>query len=130
MESQYREAEPPEASDRNVLTTWTLSFNHLRERSEDAANLLILWGFLDHQDIWYGLFAAALDREIEDELPDWFARCAGDQFEFMKCTRLLIMYSFIDAKMESSSFSVHPVLHRWCFRTFEEAEPTWLGLPL
>ena len=119
-----------EDADHSILTTWTLSFNSLRLQSEDAANLLMLWAFLDNRDLWYELLAPALDLAIADEVPRWFARCAGDKLEFKECIGLLLEYSFIDAKTGSSSFYMHSVLHHWCFHTFEENKATmsWLAL--
>lgn len=76
-----------EATAPSILTTWTVSFNELQKNSPDAANILILWAFLDNQDIWYKLFTPALDFDLVEELPDWFSRCIGNQFEFKKCTR-------------------------------------------
>ena len=40
----------------------------------DAANLLMLWAFLDNRDLWYELLAPALDLAVADEVPRWFAR--------------------------------------------------------
>ena len=40
----------------------------------DAANLLMLWAFLNNRDLWYELLAPALDLAIADEVPRWFAR--------------------------------------------------------
>ena len=94
----------------SILTTWTVSFNELQKKSPDAANLLILWAFLDNQDIWYEQFTPALNSDLTEELPDWFTRCISDQFEFKKCTRFLTRYSFVTANIESLSFSVHSVL--------------------
>ncbi|MCJ1426026.1 hypothetical protein MMC29_003928, partial [Sticta canariensis] len=111
---------PREDADASVLTTWTLSFDRLRAQSQEAANLLLLWAFLDNQDLWYGLFAPALNQEIFEEMPDWFVKCAADEFDFKDRIGLLLKYSFINAKTESSSFSVHPVFHNWCFHAFEE----------
>ena len=99
----------------SILTTWTVSFNELQRKSPDAANLLILWAFLDSQDIWYELFTPVMDFDLTEEIPDWFSRCVGRQFEFRKCTRFLIQYSFVTVNMESMSFSIHSVLHRWSF---------------
>ena len=104
----------------SILTTWTVSFNEIQKKSPDAANLLILWAFLDNQDIWYELFTPALDCNITEELPDWFSRCVGNQFEFTKCTRFMIQYSFVSANIESLSLSVHSVLHRWCFHSSDK----------
>ena len=86
--------------------------------------------FLDNQDIWYELFTPALDSDLTDELPDWFSRCVGNQFEFKKCTRFLIRYSFVTANIESLSFSVHSVLHRWCFHNSDKKkiQIAWLAV--
>ena len=131
MEKQHLSALREDA-DRSILTTWTLSFNSLQSQSKDAANLLILWAFLDDRDLWYELFAPVLDFAIanKDEVPPWFASCVGDKLEFKECMGLLLEYSFIDAKMESSSFSMHSVLHHWCFHTFEgdKATMSWLAM--
>src|SRR5262245_51683003 len=51
-----------EYGDRNVLTTWNMSYEQVRKQSEAAARLLEFWGFLDHGELWYGLFAAGLDE--------------------------------------------------------------------
>ena len=60
---------------RSVLTTWMLSFNYLQQ-IKNAANILMLWAFLDNQELWYELFASALDHDIVDMMPDWYIRCA------------------------------------------------------
>ena len=109
-----------EATAPSILTTWTVSFNELQKNCPDAANLLVLWAFLDNQDIWYELFTPALDSEMTKDFPDWFSRCIGNQFEFKKCTRFLIRYSFVAANIDSLSFSVHSVVHRWCFHSSEK----------
>ena len=120
-----QEAEAP-----SILTTWTISFNELQEKCQEAANLLILWEFLDNQDIWYELFTPALDSDLANELPNWFLQCVGNQFEFKKCTRFLIRYSFMIANIESLSFSVHSVLHLWCFHNSDKrkTEIAWLAI--
>lgn len=69
-----------EATASSILTTWTVSFNELQKKCQDATNLLILWAFLDNKDIWYELFTSALDLNLNKELhlPDWFSRCVGN----------------------------------------------------
>ncbi len=130
--TQQHEFTLQEATTPSILTTWTVSFNELQKKSQDAANLLVLWAFLDNQDIWYELFTPTLDSDLTKELllPDWFFRCVGNQFEFKKCTRLLIRYSFVTANVESLSFSVHSVLHRWCFHNSDKIknEIAWLAI--
>ncbi len=119
-----------ESADRSVLTTWTVSFDHLREQNEDAANFLKLWAFLDNQDLWYELLTPSLHHEIFDEVPGWFVRCASDELDFKKCMGLLSKYSFINTKFESSSFFMHSVLHHWCLHAFEKenAIMSWLAV--
>ena len=117
-------------ADRSMLTTWTLSYNSLRSTNEHAAKLVMLWAFLDNQDLWYELLTPALKYEVVDQLPPWFADCVGDKFEFKECMGLLRKYSFIDVNSESSSFSMHPVLHHWCSHAFEQDKATmgWLAV--
>ena len=129
MEKQQRFT-PQGDSGHSILTTWTISYDHLRAQSEDAANLLMFWAFIDKHDLWYGLLAPALDLEVAEEVPVWLARIAGDELEFNECIRLLLKYSFIDAQIESSSFSMHAVLHHWCCHTFEgdRSAMSWLAV--
>ena len=126
MEKQHRYT----LEDRSMLTTWTLSYNSLRLQSEHAAKLLMLWAFLDNQDLWYELLTPALEDEFANQLPPWFTNCVNDEFEFKECMGLLRKYSFVDAKTESSSFSMHPVLHHWCSHAFERDKATmgWLAV--
>jgi len=107
-----------------------VSFDHLREQNEDAANFLKLWAFLDNQNLWYELLTPSLHHEIFDEVPGWFVRCASDELDFKKCMRLLSKYSFINTKFESSSFFMHSVLHHWCLHAFEKdnAIMSWLAV--
>ncbi|MCJ1242271.1 hypothetical protein MMC14_010278, partial [Varicellaria rhodocarpa] len=70
--------------DRSVLTTWTVSFSHLKTRSEDAAKLLMLWAFLDNQDLWYELLSPTLDLKIANDVPGWFTKCVGDELDFQE----------------------------------------------
>lgn len=110
-----------EKTDRSILTTWTLSFNSLRSESDAAANLLMLCSFLDGQDIWYELFKPLFDSSIVDEeVPPWLADCIRHKLDFKGNMGLLLEYSFIDAKNELSSYSIHSVLHSWCFHRCKE----------
>lgn len=109
-----------EDADRSVLTTQTLSFDHLRAQNEAAANLLLLWAFLENQDLWYSLLAPALNRRIVDKMPAQFTKCTDDDLDFKKCIGSLLKSSFVDTKTESSSFSTHSLFHDWCLYAFEE----------
>ena len=128
METQHRFASQGPL-DRSVLTTWTLLFSRLEEKSGNAAKLLILWGFLDNRDIWYELFTPALALKVASELPTWYTDCVEDYSNFIECTQLFVLYSFIDIKIGSPSFSVHPVLHQWCCQASGDSmlEMSWLA---
>ena len=86
-------------------------------------------GFLDNRDIWYEQFTTAPDLDPTENLglPKWFSR---NQFEFKKCIRFLIRYSSVTANVESLSFSIHSVLHRWCFHNSDKRknEIAWLAI--
>jgi len=122
MGKQHRSTLPEDKD--SILTTWILLYSSLRSQNENAADLLKLWAFLDNRDLWYKLLTPALNLEIVKKVPRWFASCAGDKIDFNKCIELLLKYFFIDAKTESSSFSMHSVHYYWCFNAFEEDEIT------
>lgn len=86
----------------------------------------MLCSFLEGQDLWYELFKPILNPLLVDEVPPWLVDCIGDKIYFNKCVGLLLEYSFIDAKSKTSSFSIHSVLHSWCFHQ-SEAVMTSMG---
>lgn len=97
---------------RSIGTTWTISFKAIRARSEDAADLLRLWAFMDNKDLWHGLLQAAMDEH--DEWPRWLYSLASDEVIFVNAIRLLLRYSMIEAEESvSGSYIMHPVVHRW-----------------
>ncbi len=131
MENQHRFAtQGPQ--DRSVLTTWTLLFRRLEERNGHAAKLLLLLGFLDNRDIWYELFTPALALRIASKLPSWYTDCVEDYSNIIECTQLFVLYSFIDINIGSSSFSMHSVLHQWCFQASGDdiGKMSWLAFVL
>ena len=71
---------------------------------------------LDNRDIWYELFTPTLALGIASKMPSWYADCVEDYSNFIECTQLFVLYSFIYINIGSSSFSMHPVLHQWCFQ--------------
>jgi tetratricopeptide (TPR) repeat protein len=100
----------------SILTTWMISFEQVASESEEAANLLKLWGFLDRKDLWYGLFASVCVRNDYIEVPKWLAVIAESELEFNSVTGLLRRYSLIDvAGQQTESHTVHAVLHAWCY---------------
>jgi tetratricopeptide (TPR) repeat protein len=103
--------------DRSVWTTWTLSYNAIRDKNAAAANLLLLWAFLDGKDLWHGLFAAACNAStaVSSSLSEWIGDIAGNELEFTKAIGLLRNYSLIESVQGQGSYATHPVVHRWAY---------------
>ncbi|PSN58895.1 hypothetical protein BS50DRAFT_317756, partial [Corynespora cassiicola Philippines] len=115
-----------EYGDRNVLTTWTISYEQVRKQSEEAAWLLKLWGFLDYGEVWYELVAAGC-KLSEMDVPAWLLTIGKDELEYTDAVGLLSRYSLADAREGSNSHSMHSVLHRWCGQLAEGDERCMLG---
>ena len=107
---------------RSILTTWMMSYNQVRTQSEEAANFLKLWAFLDSRDVWYELVACAAELDSSMRPPEWLLRMAKNRLEFFDVMRLLSRYSLADARTEAASFSMHSVLHEWCYQLCEDNE--------
>jgi hypothetical protein len=103
-----------EYGDRNVLTTWTMSYEQVKKQSEEAAYLLKLWGVLDCGELWYELVATSCKLANEMDVPAWLLMMAEDELEFVDAMSLLVRYSLASAREGASSHSMHPVVHKWC----------------
>ena len=111
-----------EYDDRNVLTTWTISYEQVKKQSEEAAWLLKLWGYLDHSELWYELVAAAIELPEEIDTPAWLLSIAEDELAYADAIGLLSRYSLVDGREDSNTHSMHSVLHQWCRRLVEGKE--------
>jgi tetratricopeptide (TPR) repeat protein len=111
--SEKSSSSPHEYS-RSILTTWELSFQQIRRSNEDAACMLQLWTCLSPRDIWYELFIPILD-DTEEIVPEWFERCMHNKVTFRQTAKVLLDYSLAEAEAGNSAYSVHPVVHDWCF---------------
>jgi tetratricopeptide (TPR) repeat protein len=118
MESRDWEGPPvQDYPDRSVWTTWAISFSAIQEMNEAAANLLLLWAFLDNKDLWYGLFTAACSASttVATSLSEWFGEIGSNELEFTKAIGLLRNYSLIEDVQGLGSYTTHPVVHRWAY---------------
>jgi tetratricopeptide (TPR) repeat protein len=109
------EAPLQDYSNRSVWTTWAISFNTIREKSKNTANLLLLWSFLDNKDMWFDMFAGASNREraSADMLSRWIGDIASSEVQFTQAMRLLLNYSLVEEITGTSSYATHPVVHQW-----------------
>jgi tetratricopeptide (TPR) repeat protein len=101
--------------DRSIWTTWTISFNAIREQDKATANLLLLWSFLDNNDLWFGLFTAAYSasRKAAAEVSRWIGDLANSELKFTQSMQLLRSYSLVESVGDTASYATHPVVHRW-----------------
>lgn len=110
----------------SMMSSWQISFNGVKSRNTVAAKLLLLWGFIDNSDIWWGLFHLALECEnqrcIARDLPvpdhetgnsNWLVDLADDENNFLEAIRVLRDFSFVNQVSGSDGYAIHPVLHHW-----------------
>ncbi|KAF8459221.1 hypothetical protein BDZ91DRAFT_852054 [Kalaharituber pfeilii] len=81
--------------DRAVFAAWDLSFNAIQEQNANAAELLLLCGFLDNNDICEELLQRGMKLPMNDSI------------------RVLFSYSMVKRKDRDDSFSIHPIVHKW-----------------
>ncbi len=118
MESRDQSDAPlQDYPNRSVWTTWTISFNAVQEKNQAAANLLLLWAFLDNRDLWYGLFASAcsMSTVAARRLPEWIGDIASNELQFTQAIQILRNYSLIEDIEDLASYATHPVVHRWAY---------------
>ncbi|KAF1998270.1 hypothetical protein P154DRAFT_439563, partial [Amniculicola lignicola CBS 123094] len=111
-----------EYGDRNVLTTWIISYEQVKKQSEKAAWLLKLWGYLDHGELWYELVATATKLSKRTNTPEWLLSVAEHELEYAGAVGLLSRYSLVDRREDSNTHSMHSVLHQRCGRLAEGKE--------
>ncbi|KAK3345661.1 hypothetical protein B0H65DRAFT_509300 [Neurospora tetraspora] len=105
---------------RSVWTTWTISFNAIETRDKNAGNLLRLWAFFDNREMWHSLLQVA--RNDQEQWPKWLRDIACNEVRFFNIATLLLRYSMIEAReSEQSSYSMHPVVHRWMSHIQDDA---------
>lgn len=108
-----------EYGNRSVQTTWNISFESVKRKNEDAANMLQVWSYLDNMDIWFELFNNKRNSDLEwwSSPPEWFRRVVRNKLSFKGVAGTLLAYSLIEARQDSDSYGVHPVVHEWCRKT-------------
>ncbi|THY07437.1 purine and uridine phosphorylase [Aureobasidium pullulans] len=129
-----------EYSERSVLTTWKISYEQVRSQSEEASNLLKLWSCLYADDLWYDLIAGSKALASDVVVPKWLLLFAEDKLEFNRAIGLLIKYSLVERKMDTTSelnmdttsYAMHSVLHSWCLHVAqhdsEKGDFRWLAI--
>ena len=92
-----------EEASNSILATWQISFDHIREERESAADLLSFMSFFNPQGIPDFLLRSYLDRESDGSTED-----IEDTFE--DDLHLLRSYSLLGTNPEGVVFEMHPLV--------------------
>ena len=99
-----------------------LSLQALESRKPEAVALLLLCGFLDNRDVFWGFIKRAFkvddtdtrDQEIARGLrKGWLDDIASDEATFDEVVKHLCEFSFVRWNEESTGFSIHSIIHEW-----------------
>jgi tetratricopeptide (TPR) repeat protein len=88
-----------------ILTSWTITFDQIRERYPDSSDLLAIMSYLDPQAIPESLFTSKL---------------AKDGLEFERRLSPLVSFSLVSPEIGGTSFTMH--------RLVQVATKTWLKI--
>jgi hypothetical protein len=95
----------------NLLQTWLVSYNEIRKRNSNAAELMLLLAHFDNRDIWYELVEC---EAHSSNPPEWFDSVIPDRLDFEESMRILIGFSLIGFHHYKGSYMMHPVVQDWC----------------
>lgn len=101
---------------RSVETTWTISFEQIRLRSLEAAQLLFILAFLDHTLIWEGMLHLACEgylkagpETIPPEFPSFLLKLFQDDgYAFNIAMEELLKFSLV--KRKHGNITIHPLV--------------------
>ncbi len=107
--------------DRTLYSTWNLSYDHIRQQDEAAAELLRLFAYFDNQDIWYELLAAkAGDRPI------WLNQVTCSGLVFDAAMRKLCDHGLVHGIKDSGGYGMHNCVHSWTANALsEQSDSNW-----
>ena len=108
---------------RSILSTYTISYEYVQQKDLSTANLLNLFAYLDHSDLWYSLFTPLEEENgsfiplqvMKKLLPAWFLCSIETEYAFTQKIQILLDCSLIETRYEFSSYTIHPIVHDWCF---------------
>jgi tetratricopeptide (TPR) repeat protein len=100
-----------EYQDRTLYTTWDFSYARLENDDPDAAKLLKLLAYFDHQNIWCELLRAGSNNG----LPGWLLDATSDPVGIENILGTLVEYCFVEVQWTTKSYSMHACVHDWIF---------------
>ncbi|EJP61351.1 tetratricopeptide repeat domain protein [Beauveria bassiana ARSEF 2860] len=98
--------------------SFDVSFEELESTNPLAAKFLMLFGFLDHRDMWYDLCLSI----GHGEYPDWLRQMASKRFDDLYIP--IRNLSFVEAKpndwRSTVVYEIHPAIHDFARRKARE----------
>lgn len=123
---------PPEYR-RPMLTTWSIAYTQVKNRSENAAALLDLWSFFHNADLHYSLLQPLCEtvqgheaigymepHTVGDLCPSWLKSGTFQEDMFQEEMAVLIEHSLASEGALPGTYIVHPVIHEWCFQSLHQ----------
>jgi hypothetical protein len=94
--------------DRTLRTTWDLSLKRVQMVNGVAADLVQLWAYFDHQDLWYGLIVAG-----QRAAPELCPVPVEDELDFHAVMKVLCDHSLAEPRPDLDGYGCHSCLHDW-----------------
>ena len=129
----WRERELDEAwplIEPGLVQTLALCIEELQADHEDAANLLTLLGFLDHQSFSFDLCWNGRNGDSPD-FPEWLSAIGNNKAKFNRAIEVLLNLSFVQLNNDESdltTYSIHPAVHafaRHCAGSHKDNYISW-----
>ncbi|KAL9103273.1 MAG: hypothetical protein Q9163_001675 [Psora crenata] len=119
--------------ERQLYSTWQLSYDQIRQQNKLSAQLLQLWAYFDNQDLWFELL-----RELSSCGPEWLRQLKVDELSFTQAVRVLCDYGLAEvdrsseaSEVESKGYGIHSCVHSWTISVLnQEWNPETAGLVL
>ncbi|KAL2864388.1 tetratricopeptide repeat domain protein [Aspergillus lucknowensis] len=111
--------------DQTLYRSMELCLDELERVDPVAANILTLFSFLDHSDLWYELCHHATG----DTFPSWLQNLASNKTPFRAYYPLLADLSFIELKVSpdgSRRWETHPAIQAVARRRASTKEPEYI----
>ncbi|KAL9126930.1 MAG: hypothetical protein Q9217_004106 [Psora testacea] len=98
----------------SIEATWMISYNHVKETNPTSAQLLELWAYLDHYDIFYELFLLGSENTLGSPL---LKQIVESKANFESILKPLLAYSLAESFEDSQSYSLRHGIHDWFSKT-------------
>ena len=103
----------------SIQTTWSISYECVKQIDPTAAKLLQLWAYLDNQDLWFELLKRG-SRGSKDSV--WLQDLVRSEIGFGRAIKKLLVYSLVESHQDTESYSVHPAVYDWCLKSISRGK--------